>query len=251
MALTTLIMVTVATMCWSLWIRRITWSVDWERAATFNIALQCVAVILMSPLASETIGHWIHERTGWWNIEDFLGHDAYVIAASAVVFNCLGRFSGEVLQDRFKRHVELPATLCIPILFATFTAGAGVTEYRTDFFRVPCDIWLSLYWIVLCGTLIYLLGYAWRALIPMWLVPEARRLATLYMVSAGSGVGACVARLVTLALPAEWQDTFRASFPVWVLACGCGAGFAAISGWTWRQHVRSFTGTGQPLVQAS
>ena len=48
----------------------------------------------MSPLASETVGHWLHALTGKWNLEDYIGHDAYIVAASAIVYNALGRLAG-------------------------------------------------------------------------------------------------------------------------------------------------------------
>ena len=91
MALAILIAITIACVAWSLWIRRVTWSCRWEVAATLNVALQGGAVLLMSPLASETLGHWLHALTGKWNLEDYLGHDLYIVAASAVVYNALGR----------------------------------------------------------------------------------------------------------------------------------------------------------------
>src|SRR6476659_738226 len=91
MALATLIAITLGCIGWSLWIRRVTWSCRWEVAATLNIALQGLAVILMSPFASETLGHWLHALTGMWNLEDYIGHDAYIVAASAVVYNARGR----------------------------------------------------------------------------------------------------------------------------------------------------------------
>ena len=64
MALATLLAITIACIGWSLWIRRVTWTCRWEVAATLNIALQGLAVLLMSPLASETVGHWLHALTG-------------------------------------------------------------------------------------------------------------------------------------------------------------------------------------------
>ena len=67
MALATLIAVTLLCVVWSLWIRRVTWSCRWEVAATLNIALQGLAVLLMSPLASETVGQWLYALTGKWN----------------------------------------------------------------------------------------------------------------------------------------------------------------------------------------
>src|SRR3954466_4853995 len=59
MALATLIAITLSYADWSLWVRPVTWTCRWEVAATLNIALHGAAVFLMSPFASETIGHWV------------------------------------------------------------------------------------------------------------------------------------------------------------------------------------------------
>ena len=166
MALATLIAITLACIGWSLWIRRVTWSSRWEFAATLNIALQGGAVLLMSPWASETLGVALHALTGKWNLEDYIGHDLYIVAASAVVYNALGRLQDDhSLQKSFKQYVEYPATLCIPLLLVTFSLGNGAKIYKADFFQVPTDFWLNIYWLLLCGILIYLLGYGGRALL--------------------------------------------------------------------------------------
>ena len=129
MALATLLAITIACIGWSLWIRRVTWTCRWEVAATLNIALQGVAVLLMSPLASETVGHWLHALTGKWNLEDYLGHDCYIVAASAIVYNTLGRLADDdAMQKSFKQYVERPATLCIPLLLVTFSVGNGARD---------------------------------------------------------------------------------------------------------------------------
>src|SRR3982074_556230 len=134
MALATLITITLGCIGWSLWIRRVTWTCRWEVAATLNIALQGVAVLLMSPWASETVGRGLHALTGMWNLEDYIGHDCYIVAASAVVYNALGRLQDDnAMQRTFKLFVERPATLCIPVLLATFSIGSGARIYRADF----------------------------------------------------------------------------------------------------------------------
>jgi hypothetical protein len=240
MALTVLITITMACIAWSLWIRRVTWSCRWEVAATLNIALQGVTVLLMSPLASETLGHWLHALTGKWNLEDYIGHDLYIVAASAVVYNTMGRLQDDhVMRKTFKQYVELPATLCIPILFATFTLGNGARIYRTDFFEVPTDFWLNMYWLLLCGTLIYLLGYGARALLVLRKDPRSRRVANIYLIASVSGIAACTVRLVTAFVPG-WQAIEGGTF-VWIFACGCGAGFALASAHSWRIKTKWFS----------
>lgn len=240
MALTALLIITVACIAWSLWIRRLTWNCRWEVAATLNIALQGSAVVLMSPWASATVGHWLFNLTGKWNLEDYIGHDAYIVAASAIVYNSLGRLDDESeFQRNFKQYVERPATLCIPLLLATFSIGNGAMIYRPDFFKVPTDFWLNMYWVLLCGTLIYLLGYGFRALLILREDPRSRNIANIYLLGCGSGIAACVARIITAFIPAS-QDSWAIG-AVWVFACACGAVFAVTSACSWMQKTRWFS----------
>jgi hypothetical protein len=240
MALTVLIAITIACIAWSLWIRRVTWSCRWEVAATLNIALQGATVLLMSPFASETLGQWLHALTGKWNLEDYIGHDLYIVAASAVVYNAVGRLQDDhAMQKSFKQYVELPATICIPLLLATFTLGNGAHVYAADFFDVPTDFWLTTYWLLLCGTLTYLLGYGSRALLVLRKDPRSRRIANIYLIASFSGVMACLVRVVTALVP-SLQPVENGTL-VWVFACMCGAGFALTSAHSWRIKTKWFS----------
>src|ERR1700739_2894067 len=198
MALAALITITLGCIAWSLWIRRVTWSGVWEFAATLNIALQGAAVLLMSPLASKTIGVGLHALTGKWNLSAYLGHDCYIVAASAVVYNALGRLADDnTMRASFRQYVERPATVCIPLLLATFSIGNGGRIYRADFFQVPTDFWLNMYWLLLCATLIYLLVYVSRALLVLRKDPRSRHVANVYLFASVSGMLACVVRITT------------------------------------------------------
>ncbi|MFV8052219.1 hypothetical protein [Mycobacterium sp. 48b] len=240
MSIATLIAITLACIAWSLWIRRVTWSCRWEVAATLNIALQGLAVLLMSPWASGTIGHALYQLTGKWNVEDYLGHDAYIVAASAIVYNSLGRLQDDnAMQRSFKQYVERPATICIPVLLATFSMGNGATVYRADFFQVPTDFWLSVYWILLCGTLLYLLGYGARAMLVLRRDPKSRLIANIYLFASVSGMLACTIRIVTSLVPA--LQPIENGRLVWVFACACGAIFALASAHSWRIKTRWLT----------
>jgi len=238
-ALTVLIFVTLTSIAWSLWIRRLTWHCRWEVAATLNIALQGSAVALMSPLASETLGVALHNITGEWNLQNYIGHDCYIVAASAIVYNVVGRLEDDdALQASFKQYVERPATLCIPLLLATFTLSHGSKTYTSDFFALRTDFWLSVYWVLLCGTLAYLLAFGSRALLVLRHDPRSRHFANLYLVASASGISACVVRIITALIP-PLQGPLSTGL-VWLFACSCGAGFALTSAESWRQKVRWF-----------
>jgi hypothetical protein len=241
-AIATLIAITTACIGWSLWIRRVTWTCRWEVAATLNIALQGAAVLLMSPIASETLGHGLYRLTGMWNLEDYLGHDCYIVAASAIVYNALGRLHDDhALHATFKQYVERPATICIPLLLVTFSIGNGAKIYRPDFFQVPTDFWLSAYWLLLCGTLIYLLGYGFRALLILRKDPRSRVIANVYLVASASGIAACVVRITTAYVhPIQALEGGRL---VWLFACVCGAVFALAAAHSWRAKTKWFSRT--------
>ncbi len=240
MHLAVLIAITIGCIAWSLWIRRVTWTCRWEVAATLNIALQGVAVVLMSPWASGTIGQVLFTLTGKWNLEDYIGHDCYIVAASAIVYNALGRLQDDnAMQASFKQYVERPATLCIPLLLATFSVGNGAAIYRPDFFDVPTDFWLNTYWLLLCGTLIYLLGYGSRALLVLRKDPRSRRIANVYLVACGFGIMACVVRITTAYVTPI--QALEGGNLVWLFACLCGAGFALASAHSWRIRTKWFS----------
>ena len=190
MALAILIAITLACIAWSLWIRRVTWSCRWEVAATLNIALA--------------------GRRGAADVTARL-RDARALAACAdrqvesrglhrprpLHRRCIGRRLQRAGQARrtttpcrgpFKQYVERPATLCIPLLLVTFSLGNGAAIYRPDFFDVPTDLWLNIYWLLLCGTLIYLLGYGARALLILRKDPRSRRVANIYLFASASGI---------------------------------------------------------------
>lgn len=247
MALSALILITLASVGWSLWIRRLTWHCRWEVAATLNIALQGSAVALMSPMAADTVGVALHNVTGVWNLQNYVGHDCYVVAASAIVYNALGRLADDhALQTAFRQYIERPATLCIPLLLATFSLSRGSKTYASDFFALRTDFWLSVYWVLLCGTLIYLLGFGARALSVLRQDPRSSRIANLYLLACASGITACSVRIITALVPAIQGRGDSAL--VWFFACSCGAGFALTSAHSWRQKVKWFQGNSHPRL---
>ena len=225
-----------------MWIRRVTWSSRWEFAATLNIALQGGAVLLMSPWASETLGRCA-ARTDR-QVESRGLHRPRPLHRRRIRRG-LQRARQACrtttdLQRSFKQYVEYPATLCIPLLLVTFTLGNGAKIYKADFFQVPTDFWLNIYWLLLCGILIYLLGYGARALLVLRKDPRSRRVANIYLVASAAGVAACLVRLATAFIP-PLQAIDAGTTLVWVFACMCGAGFAITSAESWRNKTKWFT----------
>ena len=66
---------------------------------------------------------------------------------------------------------------------------------------MPTDFWLNTYWLLLCGTLIYLLGYGSRALLILRGDPRSRQIANIYLFASAMGIMACLVRIVTAFVP--------------------------------------------------
>lgn len=232
MVVSAVIALTLTSICCSLWIRRVTWHCRWEIAATLNLALQGAAVALMSPAASATLGVRIYTLTGLYNVEDYLAHMCYIVAASAVVYNAAGRLAltRRDFQLLFKRHVELPLTFCIPVLLAAFVFSDAADVYVSNFLRLQADRWLNVYWLVLCGVGVYLWGFSARVLLVLREDERSRGIATAYLVACGFGVAACLVRVVTGVSP---LDNDLGAVLVWVFAGGCGVVFAVAGARSW------------------
>src|SRR4029079_18262181 len=107
---------------------------------------------------------------------------------------------------------------------------------RSDFFEVQTDLWLSLYWLLLCGTLIYLLGYGTRALLVLRKDKRSRFIATL--VHRRLHVGHAGVRRADR--HRDRQALVGGTF-VWIFACTCGAGFALAAAHAWRTKTKWFS----------
>ncbi|MGH3530622.1 MAG: hypothetical protein ACRDT5_03020 [Mycobacterium sp.] len=238
-----LITATLAAIFYSLWVRRDTWHSRWEAGASLNIALQGCAVLLMSPWASATLGPPLHHIFGRWNVEDLLGHICLIVAYTAIIHHGLARLADErQLRGLFRRHIEIPLRLGIPLLVAVFIIANE--DYHADMFPAHVDtIWLGAYWAVLGGLLIYLLGYAGRVLLILREDSRSTTTVDLYLVSAAFGVAANVIQMST-----AWAG-IDVTLPVWLCACLGAIGFAYGSARSWHAKVAWFTPGDTPPPQ--
>ncbi|HEY9303217.1 MAG TPA: hypothetical protein VIO95_02890 [Mycobacterium sp.] len=229
-----LIIVTLAAVFVSLWIRRDTWRSRWEADASLNIALQGGAVLLMSPWASETLGPPLHQVFGRWNVEDLVGHICLIVAATAIIDHGLARLGDDHDWRRiFRRHIATPLWLGIPVLVAVFfVADEG---YHPDLFPAHVStLWFGAYWIVLGILLVYLFGYAARVMLIVRKDPRSTATADLYLISAAFGVAATVIQVTTAEVGID------ITLPVWLCACLGAIGFAYGSARSWHAKVAWF-----------
>jgi hypothetical protein len=230
-----LITATLAAIFYSLWIRRHTWRSRWEAGASLNIALQGCAVLLMSPWASATLGPPLHHIFRRWNVEDLLGHICLIVAVTAIIHHGLARLDDDRhLRTLFRRHIETPLWLSVPLLVAVFiVADEG---YHADLFPAHVStVWFGAYWLVLGSLLTYLFAYACRVLLILRKDPRSKATVDLYLISAAFGVAATVIQVTTA------EAGIDITLPVWLCACLGAIGFAYGSARSWHAKVAWFT----------
>lgn len=227
----TLTVVTGAALAFALWIRRFTWGNDWEKAITLSVALQLAALLLTSPISTPYVGMPLARLTGVYNLDAVLGHDLYIVAASAVLYHILfSLHDDEGLHKRFRLYVELPCTVVLPILLTTYAQSETAHIPMIDMFDAQ-DETLQPYWTALTVVVGYLLAFAaWHFAIA-WRDPAYRWECTGYIAASLAGVAACILRLGGNAwdIPAG---------PVWLAIATCGALFAGTAGFQWKRQLQ-------------
>jgi hypothetical protein len=231
-----LISITLVCIAGSLWVRRRTWFSRWEVAGTLCIAAQGCAALLISPTASAILGPPLHAISGMWNLEDFLGHVSYVVAAVALAQTVLSRITDDDrLQEIGTQWIERPATVCIPLMLAAWALGNGSKIYRSNFYEVPGDAWLKIYWLLFSIMLIYLLAWTLRGVLFLRRIPRHRPTATVYLVLVVAGIAVCTARIVT-----EWCSWPEHGVVGWLSTFAGGIIFAVAAARSWRTKTRWF-----------
>jgi hypothetical protein len=68
------VVLALSTITHCLWMRRFAWSSYYDRAATLSVALEGVAILLMTPPLGNPTGIVLHRITGLWHIHYLLAH---------------------------------------------------------------------------------------------------------------------------------------------------------------------------------
>jgi hypothetical protein len=231
---------TVSLLTWCVGQRITAWRWRGERDMTVAIALMLVAILILVPPLSVIVGNAVHDLTGQWNLEAFVAHVLCIGADAAIVHHVAWRVLDRAELGRaFHTHVELPATLAVGLMFAFLELGNGVRIRRRCFYLVPTDIWLTLYWLVFCAVLAYMLLYSARAMLAVRRNPRSRTVATIYLCATTCGIEALLARAVEAVFPALNNDVGLLVAAIW--GCEAVIAFAAGAGYSWRQKRRWFT----------
>jgi len=240
-----LIGATVLVVLYSLWVRRATWWSRWEIGISTAIALEGVALVLLSPWAAQTLGPWMHKASGVWNLQQMTGHLFIVMAIAANAYHVMARLADfEQMRTLYRRQVKWPTRIAVPALMVMFVVADA--DYRPNGFSTDdAGGWADAYWVLLCALLIYLSGYATRLLWMLRSDPRATETIELYMVSSAFVLAAISAQVSMI-----WTDA-DVSPLVWLWVCLSAGIFAYGSARSWQAKAEWFTAGADPALNES
>lgn len=230
---------TAAVVARCVWERRVTWRVRWEQSQTLSILLQCIGLLLIAPWQTALIGDVLHAMTGMWHLEDYIGHVCYLAAAGAVVNAAAVRLTDDAMRGRLIRLIAIPGGIAVVMMLVAQVFGhAEEQHFAADYFRVPLDGWLSVYWLFYCGTLLYMLALASWLLFVLGADRRSRHTARFFMLGCGCGVAATSAWII--AILADSRSVLGDGDLAWMLVCSATLFFAIGSARSWRQKITPF-----------
>lgn len=221
--------IALATSGWALWVRRSALGCRWEACPSAVIAAGALSAYLTSGHASATLGASLHSLTGLWNIEDLIGHLASIGATAAAIYMFLVRLAdGRVLQRLFAAWIWRPMTVAVPVMVACHILGRGGRGYHRDFDQIDPETFLTVYWLTLCGILLYMLGYALRILAAIQAAKQdPSTVVTMYEATV---IATMLPLILTCARTVTPLETHRAAWIIWCIAI---TGWAVTPAYSW------------------
>lgn len=239
------IIATLGVVVYSLWVRRDTWWSRWESAASLTIALEGVALVLLSPWASAELGPLCYRAVHLWNVPNLLGVLALASALAANIEHALLRLADpDQVHVLLRRQVLRPSRIVAAALVVSFVlADVG---YHPNLFAAPVNsVWQALYWLLTCGLVIYLSGYSGRVVLLLRGDPRAKTTVDLCVIAAGFGTATCLLVLVGAMTRTDL------AVPIWACACLAVGVYAYGSARSWKAKAAWFTSGNQPPTQTT
>lgn len=233
------IVVTLAAIGHSLWVRRDTWWSRWEAAVSLALALEGAALVLMSPWSATELNPLLYRAVRLWNVPEVLGHLCLVAAIGANIYHALVRLTDPArVRTLMRRHVAAPTVLTATAMLVLFVkADAGY--HRELFTAAVTNPWLAGYVVLGSLLVLYLSGYVSRAILALRADPRAKTTADLYLASMAAASAAC-----TVLVGSIWLDV-DAAVVAWAFLCLSVGIFAYGSTKSWQEKAMWFTGEGQ------
>ncbi|MGV0750616.1 hypothetical protein [Mycolicibacter minnesotensis] len=203
------ILATVAMVIYCLWVRRDTWRSRWEAGATFAIAMEGLALLLLTPWAGTELGPTLYDLLGRWNAQQVLGLLCLLAGVIGNIYHMLVRLTDPAhVWPIMRKHLLVPVGLCVAVmLVAFFNTDRG---FEPDLFATLAgDRWVAAFEVTGTVVLLYLTGYVARLMLSLRHDHRARTTLVLYLAAMTFAVAACLAGIISIVLdrdagPAIW-----------------------------------------------
>jgi len=203
------IVATLAMVVYCLWVRRDTWWSRWEAGATFAIAMEGCALLLLTPWAATELGPPLHALLGQWNVQQLLGWLCLIAGVIGNIYHILVRLTDHAhVWSIMRGHLLVPLGLGVVVALVAFFNTSR--RFEPDMFaHLAGDRWLTVIEVTASAMMLYLSGYISRLLLSLRHDHRARTTLVLYLLSMAFGVTACVVAVISgraggYAGPAIW-----------------------------------------------
>jgi len=192
----------IATMA-GLWARRGTWTFRWESAATINLAGLAIYFVCVMPATAPAYDVLYH-LTGVWNLEDLVGHTAYLFGIGTLAHAMIARLDIADRRRFLRQRFELPVNIGLPTLIGVFVA-ASPDHHAADLLFEPARGWLAVYWILWAALSLWILGHLLWAMLIIRTDRRSAPVANIYVAAVAVDIASLVALClsVTVGLPAS------------------------------------------------
>ena len=227
------IVATMAMVSYCLWVRRDTWWSHWEAGATFAIAMEGVALLLLTPWAGTELSPALHSMLGFWNVQQLAGWLCLLAGVLGNIYHMLVRLTEPALVwPIMRKHLLVPVGLSMTVmLIAFFNSARG---FEPDMFtRLTGDRWLTAFEVTASAMVLYLTGYVARLMFSLRHDHRARATLVLYVAAMVFAVAACVVAMISIyvggyAGPAIWACV---CVSVMIFAYGLARSWQAKTAW--------------------
>lgn len=227
------IVATVVMVSYCLWVRRDTWWSRWEAGATFAIAMEGCALLLLTPWAAIELGPTLHSLLGLWNAQQVLGFLCLLAGVIGNVYHMLVRLTDPAhVWPIMRKHLLVPVGLCVAVMLMAFVnTNRG---FEPDLFAVlRGDHWVTAFEVTGAAVLLYLTGYIGRLMLSLRHDHRARTTLALFLAAMTFAVAACLVGITSIYIgrdagPAIWAC---ACLSVMIFAYGLAQSWQAKKAW--------------------
>jgi uncharacterized membrane protein YsdA (DUF1294 family) len=219
----------------TIWVRRKTWRIRWDRALTMAFLFQGLGFALCAPAMSHYLEHPLFRITGVAHLRDFFGHVLFICAICWVIYACACRLVPDHELESVLYKIELPGAIAAGTMLAAIALSHNLSrEPPPDFLAVPCDFWLRVYWLTYGAIIIYLECFLVRLLWVLRRDPRSRLTSDLFIIATALGLASFAVLLTRIII----NPGLVAPFWIWAPSSVAGGLAAFAAAWSWRERMR-------------